>query len=179
MQRSQSDPTEISAQVCAKELVICVPTVMQHLRIISQRERARSLSIQQFRALGVVSHRGGISMTGLAEQLGLAVPSTSRLVEGLVQRGYLDRTPIPSNRRQLNLTMSPAGDEILAHTVEETHRLLAERLAVLSEDERATVIAAMRLLTPLFDIAQIIGGPTNDTAVSTASEADGDALAHV
>lgn len=150
MQHLHDASDESSPAACAREVLACVPSVMQHLRSLSQRRRARSLSVQQFRALGIIRHRGGMSLSELAEQLGLAVASASRLVDGLVRRGFLARTPIPENRRQLRLSLRPAGEAILAETLAFTHRSLAERLSSLSPAERQNVVVALRRLGAIF-----------------------------
>jgi len=50
----------------------------------------------------------------LAEQLGRSPSATSRLVEGLVQRGYLERIEEVADRRQRVLTLTDEGQAMVA-----------------------------------------------------------------
>lgn len=63
----------------------------------------------QLAALYAVSGPEMMTVGDLAEQLGRSPSATSRLVDGLVQRGYLERTVEVADRRQRVLQLTAQG----------------------------------------------------------------------
>lgn len=118
-----------------------------------RRHRAPDMSISQFRALGFVDRHEGASLSALAEHLGLALPSVSRMLDGLVARGDVARGEHPGDRRRLTLSLTPQGKALLRSARMATHAALAERLATLSRSDRDVVSHAMDVLQQLFGAA--------------------------
>ena len=83
----------------------------------------------------------------LAERLGLSVPGTSRNVEGLLRRGYLERREDSADRRMKRLRLTDAGREVL--TAVNTARLqgLETWAANLTDAQREALVAALAPLT--------------------------------
>jgi len=63
----------------------------------------------QLRALTVLQANAGANLNGLAAAMGVTVSTASRLVDRLVTAGLVDRRPSPQTRRELRLTLTPAG----------------------------------------------------------------------
>ncbi|MFG2313334.1 MarR family winged helix-turn-helix transcriptional regulator [Streptomyces sp. NPDC048566] len=83
------------------------------------------LSAHQLKALRAVGHRPELTLTGLAERVGIALPAASRLCDRLEAAGLLQRVPHPGNRRALLLLLTPQGKKILTETAERRSALLA------------------------------------------------------
>jgi DNA-binding MarR family transcriptional regulator len=82
-------------------------------------DRFRELSAQQMNMIMMVRVRESVSVTELAALLGVSPPSVSTMVDRLVERGMLTRTPSSEDRRKVVIRVSPeAIDEITR--VEET-----------------------------------------------------------
>lgn len=71
------------------------------------------VSIVQLRALTVLAELGTASLGELAEEIGVTVSTTSRLVDRLVAAGFVDRRTSPESRRQLALKLSRRGRSTL------------------------------------------------------------------
>ena len=82
--------------------------------------------------------------------LGLTLPSTSKLVDGLVNQKIITRRESKEDRRRLTLSLTKSGEEILRMAREATQNHLKDVLRELSADELSTIIRAMNLLQPLF-----------------------------
>ncbi len=85
----------------------------------SYSEEARSLTFGQQKALKAISRAeqsglGGLSLKELADQLELTSGTVSTLVESLVQRGGVVRTPRPDDRRTVRLRLSERGARMMA-----------------------------------------------------------------
>jgi MarR family transcriptional regulator for hemolysin len=106
--------------------------------------------VPQFRTLTFVNRNPEVSLSHLAEHLGLTLPSTSKLVDGLVNQKIIIRHESKEDRRRLTLALTKNGQDILRVAREATQNHLKDVLHELSADELSTVIHAMNLLQSLF-----------------------------
>lgn len=71
------------------------------------------ISITQIKTLDLVSGcEDELAVKQLAERLGMSLPSASRTVEALLQRGWLERREDELDRRVKRIRMTPAGREV-------------------------------------------------------------------
>jgi DNA-binding MarR family transcriptional regulator len=151
MQQMQSATNESATpEACAALLLEVAPLVVRTIRTRMRGQRDADLSVPQFRALGHVYRHPGVSLSAVAEHLGLSVPATSRLVEGLVARDYVVRQHSATDRRTVELTIAPRGSASFAAARQTTHMQLAARLQSLAPAELETLASALRALRPLF-----------------------------
>lgn len=142
-----------SAGECAAGILEVVPAVMRFIRVQMRRHRGSALSVPQFRALLFLSRSPGASLSTLAEFLGLSLPATLRLVEGLVRKNFVARRIPPGNRRLVALSISARGQRTICAARQATERRLAEVVASLCNDERAAIQRALRTLREEFQPA--------------------------
>lgn len=55
-------------------------------------------------------HDDNAALPALTRQLGISKQAVSQLIDTMVTRGYLERTPDPADRRRMLLTLTPRGD---------------------------------------------------------------------
>lgn len=80
----------------------------------------------------------------LAERLAVAKPTVTAVVDGLVERGYLRRTPVPGDRRAMQIVTTPAGRRALrACEAAMGQRLQAVLDGMDSPDEALSALAAL------------------------------------
>jgi DNA-binding MarR family transcriptional regulator len=144
---------EVTPEAGAAQLLEVVPLVMRTIRSHMRGHRAADLSVPQFRALAYVQRHAGASLSDVAEHLGQTLPATSRLVEGLVQRGYVTRAVASADRRAMELHVAEKGSAILDHTRQRTQLHLAALLASLTPDQRAQLVGALATLRTVFTSA--------------------------
>jgi DNA-binding MarR family transcriptional regulator len=142
-----------SADECARQVLEVVPLVVRTLRATMRQNRGANLSVPQFRSLGYISRETGASLSAVAEHVGLTLPSMSKMIDSLVERGLVDRGISTRDRRQITLTLSSLGRATLRTARARTQARVAAMLGALSETERATVIRAMHALRPIFEPA--------------------------
>jgi len=135
---------------CARELMDTTPQIVQSIRMEMRRRRAADLSIPQFRTLRFIQANPDTSLSGLADFLGLTLPSVSKLVDGLVKQELVSRQESIIDRRCLTLVLTLAGETIVNSARAEAQSNLAQRLSSLRDDELETVQRAMELLRGLF-----------------------------
>jgi DNA-binding MarR family transcriptional regulator len=135
---------------CAREVLDVVPLVMRAIRAELRRHRSADLTLAQFRALAFVNRQGRASLSEVAEALGLSLPSMSKMVDGLVGRGFMTRIEDPADRRRVVLALTEAGNANLQAALDATETCLAQSLVRLPEDRRRSVVQAMAALREVF-----------------------------
>lgn len=120
-----------------------------------RKRPSNDLSIQQFRAMLTIKHHEGSSLSELREHMGATISAASKLVDGLVDRGYIRRENAADDRRRLILALTATGREKLQEVDSEILSRLAGKLAVLSQTERSVVMLAMDLLGGVLTASQI------------------------
>jgi DNA-binding MarR family transcriptional regulator len=83
-------------------------------RRLAARLRAAGLTPAQAEVLDVLRDRAPLSLAELGRLLVCETGSPSRLVDALVQRGLVTRTPSPDDRRVVSLGLTGAGQEAQA-----------------------------------------------------------------
>ena len=123
----------------------------------TQRRRWREalapwdLSPHQARALRVVSERDGVRLSDLAEALHIAPRSATEVADGLQERGLVERTPDPGDRRAVILRPTDEGRRVRGEIGAARAADSTELFARLSADDRATLARLLRAL-PIEDV---------------------------
>ncbi len=137
-------------QEIAHELLDVIPLVMRSIRAEMRGNRGSDLTVPQLRTLTYIYRQNGGFVSELAEHLGLTLPSTSVLVDGLVKRGILSRSPVQRDRRRIRLDLTEAGNAILKRAQEHTQAHFSQLLCELPVEDQETVAKAMHILRSLF-----------------------------
>jgi DNA-binding MarR family transcriptional regulator len=141
-----------TSQDCAREILDVTPTIIQAIRFEMRSLRMVDLSVPQFRTLAYINRNPGASLSAAAEFIGLTLSSMSILVNGLVERGLVERKPGRNDRRRVQLSLTPSGAAMQTEVLHATEARLAEMCDGLSAAERATVVQALELLRPIFQV---------------------------
>lgn len=75
--------------------------------------RPLDLSVSQYACLEQLSQRPGLSAAALARHTFVTRQSAHTLLQGLEERGLLERSPEPPSGRALPLQLTPAGADLL------------------------------------------------------------------
>jgi DNA-binding MarR family transcriptional regulator len=101
------------------------------------------LSFTQVKMILLLEDRGELSVKDVADALNLSLPAGSRAIDGLAQRGLVDRREAESDRRMKLVSLRPGGQQIgaaIAASRRATYETFAEGL---SEEERQALHAAL------------------------------------
>jgi DNA-binding MarR family transcriptional regulator len=101
------------------------------------------LSPVQLRALTVLGSASGANLATLAEALGITVSTASRLVDRLIAAGWVRREPAPHTRREVSLTLTGHGTDLLRRYDDRRLADLRSHLAQLPAERRDAVAAAL------------------------------------
>lgn len=134
----------------AREVLDIIPVVMGTIRVEMRSRRGADLSVMQFRALVYLDMNPGNSLSALAEYLGLTLPTVSQMIDGLVEKGVVDRQDSSADRRRIMLSLTPQGNLLLEKARAGTQARLAELLSGLAPQDIHAVHQVMLLLGELF-----------------------------
>ena len=108
--------------------------------------KGSGLSMPQFSTLMRLYYRGECGISDISAHLDVTA-AASQLVEGLVQKGLLERVENPRDRRAKQVSITPKGRALIQKGIEVRNQWI-EKLAVhLTAEQRATVVAALKYLT--------------------------------
>ena len=135
----------------ATALRISVSRLARRLRVerLMPELAEPALSDTQLAALATLERHGAMSPGDLAEHEKVQPPSMTRVIAALVDWELVTRAPHPTDRRQVILTVTPEGRSLVQKVRRRKEAWLAQRLAELSPQERATLRAAAPVLEKL------------------------------
>ena len=107
------------------------------------------LSDTQLAALAALERHGAMTPGELAEHEKVQPPSMTRVVAALVESGLVTRAPHPTDKRQVLLTATSGGRDLVNKARRRRDVWLAKRLAELAPPERAALQAAAPILEKL------------------------------
>jgi DNA-binding MarR family transcriptional regulator len=116
---------------------------------LSRRMRAEgghSLSATQ---IGALARHEALTPGELAEHEKVQPPSMTRVIARLEEKGLMSRSPHPTDRRQVVLTLTEAGDRLLKDERRRKEAWLAQRLGELTPEEQSILRQAAPILERL------------------------------
>ena len=88
-------------------------TVARLARAVEQSLADVDLSLAQYRVLAFLSDVDGAAASVVAGRLGVSRPSVTGIVDGLVARGLVERTPCDTDRRRVEHHLTADGLALL------------------------------------------------------------------
>jgi DNA-binding MarR family transcriptional regulator len=134
-----------TSEDATREVLAVLPLLNRIVGAEVRREAGEDTTIGQFRVLAHLAE-GPLTLSVLAKRRRVSLQSMSELAQTLVERGWLARTPDPTDRRQHLLQLTESGWAHYVRVQEMTIRQLAPLLAQLSADELAAVRMALPAL---------------------------------
>lgn len=111
------------------------------------------LTMQQLRVVGLVARSPGITPNELGQALGVSAPTTTGLVDRLVEKGLIVRGEHESDRRVRPLHVTAAGGEVIADLETRMQRVIERLVPLLSTAELRTLLAGYEVLLAAIDRA--------------------------
>lgn len=147
-----------SPQDAARELLHVVMLVMRSVAADMRRSRNAVAPAQMGTLMRIAA--APCTISELARSQAVSLPTISKSVDMLVRRGWLDRWVHSRDRRQAMVRMTPKGRRVLADVRKRTERHVTERLAPMSPDDRARLVAALKPL------ALVLSAPAHDVCAA-------------
>ncbi len=100
----------------------------------------------QYTILGLLDRHAGLSSADLSRRFFVTPQTMNQIVAGMARRGLIERTSSDSNRRILEMKLTPAGHTLLERCEDVADKVEAEALALLPERQLEDMRQHLRLL---------------------------------
>ncbi|CCD94133.1 putative transcriptional regulator, MarR family; N-acetyltransferase [Bradyrhizobium sp. ORS 375] len=111
-------------------------------------------SLAEARVLYELAQHEAISAKEIGVSLGLDAGYLSRIVQSFDEKGLISRTPLPSDRRQQQLSLTAKGRQAFAKLDRSSQREIAAMLAPLAPELRDRLVGAMATIETALEPAQ-------------------------
>jgi DNA-binding MarR family transcriptional regulator len=147
-----------TAPVTPAALADDVLALMMHLLKASSQDVFAAvgeldLSMTQVKMLHAVESEDDLSLKGLAERLGLSLGAASRAVDGLHQRGLIERREDEQDRRIKRVSPTEAGQAIVTRLNQARRATVQQFALTLTDDERQGLAEALAPIVAREEIA--------------------------
>src|SRR5215813_7918329 len=141
-----ASPTHSTAEVADEQVqtVRAFNRFYTHkLGVLDQQLLKSPFSLSEARVLYELAHGGEQSAKEIGGALGLDPGYLSRIVQNFDESGLIARKPLPSDRRQYQLSLTAKGRQAFARLERMSQEDVAAMLAPLSRDDGGRLIEAM------------------------------------
>lgn len=121
--------------------------------------QAVGLTPAQLRVLQIVGERGSATPKVLSQQMGIAQATVTALLDKLVARRMIQRTPSEIDRRQTNITLLAAGEACLAAAPDPLQQRYVQSFEKLADWEQAQLVASLERVAAMLDAEAIDASP--------------------
>lgn len=132
----------------ASDLSLAVMRLARQLRF---RNPQSPVSLSQLSALTTLANEGAMTPGALAIRERVRPPSMTRVIASLADMGVVDREPHPVDGRQVLVSVSQSGAELVKAARRARQEWLVERLMTLNSDKRDILRNAADLILELID----------------------------
>jgi DNA-binding MarR family transcriptional regulator len=102
------------------------------------------VTLPQLRVLVMVSSRGLLNLGAVAAGLGVHPSNATRAVDRMVGAGLLSRSDDPTDRRNLVLELTPAGQALVDKVMNERRSAIAKILDRMPASRRRALVPVLR-----------------------------------
>lgn len=138
-------------EALAGRLLETAPIIMRFIHT-ALRDTDLRVEPNQYQLMQMLAHRD-FTVTELARKRKVTLPSMSKTVNALVERGWVQRMDVPGDRRVVQVRLTEQGREAMGDARKLMLRIVQGALSTLGDDERQTLSDGLDVLHVAF------GGP--------------------
>jgi len=116
------------------------------LRSLAAVDRQAGLTRARLSALSVLVFGGSRTLGELAAADGVAGPTMTRMVNGLIGEGLAERRPHPTDGRAVTIAATPGGETLMRAAQRRRIEAIVRALAGLPAEQRRVLVSAVGLL---------------------------------
>ncbi|NUP26502.1 MAG: MarR family transcriptional regulator, partial [Nocardia sp.] len=134
--------THSDVRALASDLSLAVVRLTRHLR---GRRAESQISLTQLSVLATLGNEGAMTPGALAAKERVQPPSMTRVIASLTDLGLVERNPHPTDGRQIIVSLSPAGQALLADERSAREAWMSAQLADLEPEQLADLERAVAI----------------------------------
>jgi DNA-binding MarR family transcriptional regulator len=132
----------------ANDLSLAVMRLARQLRF---RRPDSPVSLSQLSALSTLAKEGAMTPGALALRERVRPPSMTRVIASLAELGFVARSAHPADGRQVLVSVSDTGTELIEAERRASQEWLKVRLSQLNPDQRKALLVAADLMSAIVD----------------------------
>jgi DNA-binding MarR family transcriptional regulator len=144
-QRQRSEKMNITEQFLQQTIIFSL-LVVEKVNKQLEKTYKNDLTFSEFYTLLTVSYNGDMTMTAFADNLGIQKQQATRVINTLVQKGYIQRVYDEADRRVVLIRLTPEARAYLKEYTSKTIEKIRESLADFTESEFQELQAAMETM---------------------------------
>lgn len=137
---STAAPTDRAAEI----VEALAPLLAHHRHRWAARCQAHGLSIVGFQVLALLEMHGGMPMTRLADELGVALPNATGIVGRLVERGIVARADDAQDRRRVLVTLTDDGRRVIAEMEAGRRERMSRLFSVMTDEQQRRLLQSVK-----------------------------------
>ncbi|VCU61198.1 Homoprotocatechuate degradative operon repressor [Tritonibacter mobilis] len=116
---------------------------------VRQLLNGQDLTEQQWRVLRVVQESGPIDPTQIADQACLLLPSLTRILQKLQEKGLIDRARDETDRRRQVITLTESGMRVIEENIDASLALIERTREKMGTEDYEALLDLLRKLNGL------------------------------
>ena len=122
-------------------------------KLIDRRLQPLGLSRAQWSVLAILSNREGLSQSQISDELEIEKPTTGRLIDQVERSGWIERRPIPGDRRLWGIHLTDRARQLIAEVESIVLNTRAEMLRGLSAEQQQTLSEMLQAVKSNLSVA--------------------------
>jgi DNA-binding MarR family transcriptional regulator len=125
------------------DAVLSASRVLVSIAAASIAGVAEDLTLPQYRTLVVLQSRGPQMLQELASELQVAPSTATRMCDRLVRKGLIDRDVAAGSRREVRLSVTPAGRSIVTSVSRRRRARIRRIVDRMAPEQRDVLVSAL------------------------------------
>lgn len=102
------------------------------------------LSMETFRILELLYNKGPQTIQKISETFSIPSGSITYVVDKLEKKGYVERLPIPGDRRKTNVSMTSVGQDYFDTIFPKHVQTISDNLSFVTDEEKIELIVLLK-----------------------------------
>ena len=122
-------------------------------KLIDRRLQPLGLSRAQWSVLAILSNQEGLSQSQISDELEIEKSTTGRLIDQVERSGWIERRPIPGDRRLWGIHLTDRARQLIAEVESIVLNTRAEMLRGLSAEQQQTLSEMLQAVKSNLSVA--------------------------
>jgi DNA-binding MarR family transcriptional regulator len=143
------------------EPLVTASRVITAAVVASLADADSDVTVPGLRVLVVLDAHGPLNLSAVADVLGVNPSNASRACDRLADSGLLERSANAEDRRQVSLSLTPAGRTLLDRLMDRRREILRAVVEEMSAADRERLMSGLRAFNA---VAEAASGPEADVS---------------
>ena len=106
---------------------------------------------QEMHMLHMIRYHTNIPMSEYGEKMGISKPNLSKLIQGLMEKGYIEKQQDQKVRRVFKLELTASGEAYIEKAREEIEKIIEKKLSKLDDKDLEALNGALKTIQQIID----------------------------